>query len=67
MLNGGGQKVNKEFYDLVYDAWMSGKNPDLVSKDKYDDLLAQGYYPDEITLDMVLPRGQRARDAMQGE
>ena len=45
----------KRFGDLVYDAWRAGKNPDSVSRDRYDDRLAEGYYPDEISLKDVLP------------
>ena len=48
--------MEKEFYDLVYEAWMSGRNPDVVSEDRYDDLRAAGYYPDEISLGDVLPK-----------
>ena len=48
--------MDKEFYDLVYDAWIRGKDPDAVSIDRYDDRLADGYYPEEITLDMVYPK-----------
>ena len=44
------------FYDLCYEAWRSGKNPDAISEDRYDDLLAQGYYPDEISLKDVYPK-----------
>lgn len=50
----------KEFYDLVYDAWMCGKNPDSVSTDRYDNLRNDGYYPDEISLNMVLPKPTEA-------
>ena len=48
--------MDDEFYDLVYEAWMSGRDPDAVDIDRYDDLQAQGYYPDEISLDMMLPK-----------
>ena len=47
--------MDKEFYDLCYDAWRNGKDPDAVSIDRYDDRLADGYYPDEITLSMGTP------------
>jgi len=50
--------MDKKFYDLVYEAWMEGKDPDAVSIDRYDDKRADGYYPDEITLDMVYPRNK---------
>jgi len=45
----------KRFYDLVYEAWTRGKNPDAVSIDRYDDMLAKGYEPEEIQLSDVLP------------
>ena len=48
--------IDKEFYDLCYDAWWSGRNPDAVDMDRYNYYRAQNYYPDEITLDMMLPR-----------
>jgi hypothetical protein len=54
--------MEKEFDDLVYEAWRRGRNPDLVSADRYDDRRAQGYYPDEITLDMVLPKRKKRED-----
>jgi len=46
---------DERFDDLVYDAWRAGKNPDSVSRDRYDDRLAEGFYPDEISLQDVLP------------
>ena len=52
--------MDDEFYDLCYDAWRSGKNPDAVDPDAYDDARCRGYYPDEITLDMVYPKGLKA-------
>jgi hypothetical protein len=48
--------MDDEFYDLCYEAWCRGRNPDSVSIDQYDACLADGYYPDEITLDMVYPK-----------
>ena len=49
--------ANDRFYDLCYDAWRSGKNPDSLSIDKYDAYQqVDGYYPDEITLEMMLPQ-----------
>ena len=45
--------------DLQYDAWRSGRNPDSVSEDRYDDLRSRGYYPDEIGLRDVIPRRQQ--------
>jgi hypothetical protein len=47
--------MEDEFYELCYETWMTGKNPDLVDIDRYDDARADGYYPDEITLKMVYP------------
>jgi hypothetical protein len=37
------------FYDKCYDAWMSGRNPDLVSEDQYDEMLSRGYEPEDIS------------------
>lgn len=54
---------DKEFYDLCYEAWRNGKNPDAVSIDRYDARLADGYSPDEITLDMVYPKPPGEDDA----
>ena len=48
--------MEKEFYDLVYEAWRNGKNPDAVSMDDYYYYRDYGYYPDEISLDMVYPK-----------
>ena len=28
---------DKEFYDLVYDVWMAGGNPDAVDRDRFED------------------------------
>ena len=36
------------YYDLVYEAWRSGHNPDAVSRDDYGYRRSQGYAPDEI-------------------
>ena len=44
------------FYDLVYDAWRSGKNPDAVNEDRFDYFLYQGYESEEISLNMMLPQ-----------
>jgi len=49
-------KMEDEFYDLVYEAWRRGKDSDAVSMDSYDDYRDRGYYPDEISLDMVYPK-----------
>jgi len=27
---------DKEFYDLVYDVWLAGGNPDAVSRDRFE-------------------------------
>jgi len=40
--------ADKEFYDMCYDAYMSGKNPDMVSEDAYDMMLDRGFTPDEV-------------------
>ena len=47
------ENLEKAFYDLVYDAWQLGNNPDNVSRDDFDLHIEQGYPVDEITLDMV--------------
>jgi hypothetical protein len=56
------QDENDRFGDLVYDAWRDGRDSDAVSRDRLDDRLAQGYYPDEVSLDMVLPRQQKQEE-----
>jgi len=48
--------MDKEFHNLEYEAWRFGKNPDSLNPDRYDDLRSRGYYPDEISLDMMLPK-----------
>ena len=53
---------DRRFHDLVYEAWRRGMNPDLVDKDAYDAATCNGYYPDEIVLDMVYPRAAKADD-----
>ncbi len=30
-------REDKEFADLYYDVWLSGGNPDLVDRDRFDD------------------------------
>jgi hypothetical protein len=50
--------MDDEYYDLCYDAWMSGSNPDNVSEDDYEQCISQGYYPDEISLTDVLREPQ---------
>ena len=47
--------IATNFGDLCYEAWRCGRNPDAILQDRFDDRLAEGYYPDEISLDMVLP------------
>ena len=49
---------DERFGDLVYEAWRSGRNPDLVDRDRYDAARAAGTYPDEITLRHVLPKAR---------
>ena len=48
--------MDDKFYDLCYEAWRNGRDPDMVSSDRYADLLARGFYSDEITLDQMLPQ-----------
>ena len=54
MAHGG--ESDDAFYDLCYEAWCRGENPDNVSRDRFDDCLYRGFYPDEIGLRDVLPR-----------
>jgi len=53
---GGNEMMDDNFYDLVYEAWMTGKNPDNVDAERYDHMESRGYYPDEITLSDVYPQ-----------
>jgi len=53
---------DEAFNDLVYAAWRSGRDPDAVSRDAFDDRLAAGSYPEEITLDDVLPKPKSIAD-----
>ena len=39
----------RDFYDRCYDAWREGRNPDMVSRDSYDMLLAHGIEEQDIT------------------
>jgi len=48
-------REREAFYDLVYDAWRNGEDSDAVSMDRFDTMLSEGYEPDEITLNDVLP------------
>lgn len=48
--------MDDEFYDRCYEAWCCGKNPDNLSYDRWDHYRADGFYPDEITLNMMYPR-----------
>ncbi|MBW1812104.1 MAG: hypothetical protein JRJ39_00150 [Deltaproteobacteria bacterium] len=47
--------MDKEYWDLVHEAYMSGKDPDLVSEDAYDMCRDRGFYSDEISLKDVYP------------
>lgn len=33
---------DEKFYDLVYEAWRSGRDPDSIDKDIYNDYLRGG-------------------------
>lgn len=50
---------SKRLGDLQYDAWMNGRDPDAVDPDKYDHYRSQGFYPEEISLNMMVPPRQR--------
>ena len=41
--------------DLYYEAWRTGRNPDLVSDDDYYYRRSRGFHPDEIGLRDVYP------------
>ena len=45
----------EKFYDRVYEAWMRGRNPDLVDREQWDWLRAEGYQPEEIPLKVIMP------------
>jgi len=47
--------MDDEFYELCYEAWMTGHSPDDVSVDEYDRLQSRGFSPDEISLNDLLP------------
>jgi len=34
---------DKEFYDLVYDVWRAGGNPDSVDRDRFEDKYEGSY------------------------
>ena len=47
--------MDKEYYDLQYDAGEAGRDPDAITIDTYEYLKSQGFYPDEITVEMMIP------------
>ena len=49
------ERKRKAFFDLTYDAWRSGRNPDALSRDDFSGFMADGYAPEEITLNMMIP------------
>lgn len=61
------QKEDERYYDLVYEAWRSGRDPDHVSRDRYADMLARGFEPDEITVTNVLPKRRQSSVGEEGE
>ena len=48
--------MDKEFYDLCYEAHRQGKNSDLVSEERYEMCKDRGFRADEITLRDVYPQ-----------
>lgn len=58
--------IDERFYDLVYEARRSGRDPDSLSVDKYDAWRASGYDPEEITVDMVTSRQEPPQAGQQG-
>ena len=49
------ERDRKRYYDLVYEAWMSGRDPDLIDRDQYAYCRASGMSPEEIGLHDVMP------------
>jgi hypothetical protein len=49
------RKMDKEYYDLCYEAWRTGSSPDDISMDDWDYYKSRGYAPDEISLIMMRP------------
>ena len=47
--------MDREFYDRCYESWCQGKSADL-DYDRWDYYRSQGYYPDEISVNMMHPR-----------
>jgi len=60
--------MNEEFYDLCYDVWRSGGNPDLVDPDRfeYDYDGEYDYFTDKGTLRREL-RSQGINKEAQNE
>ena len=47
--------MDKEYWDLVHEAYMTGRNPDNVSEEAYEICKDKGFYPDEIKLKDICP------------
>jgi hypothetical protein len=52
-------KMDKEFYDVQYEAWREGSNPDLITEDKWNELKSRGFAADEISVADLLPKSPR--------
>lgn len=50
---------DKEFYDLCYDAWREGRNPDMVNRDIYETMK---YYDVELSWRDCYPNRGRPRE-----
>lgn len=51
------------FYDVCYDVWQRGGNPDLVDRDRVMDAAREGDYPEDIA-ESELRRQRRAQDRL---
>ena len=50
---------DKEFYDLCYDAWREGRNPDMVNRDTYETMK---YYDIELSWRDCYPNRGRPQE-----
>lgn len=50
------------YYDLQYEAWRSGRNPDNLSMDEFDYYQSLGYQSEEISLEMIYPEREQEQE-----